>query len=159
MSTQLRSFVRQVIDEVLGALPQGSAVLREEQSGDSELVVTVQPQASAASPVTVTLLDDAPDSVFVEVGEASTVELSTPNETGLGDQLRAGLTAVTRQRLTERTWRHQGSILKSEARIQSEGGELGPFTAQFGLARLIPSAEVADRRFSPYECSATDQPS
>ena len=151
--------MRQVIDEVLDALPQGSAVLREEQSGDSELVLTVQPRASAASAVTVTLLDVAPDSVFVEVGEASTVELSTPNETRLAGQLRAVLTAVTRQGLTERTWRHQGSIVKSEARIQSEGGELGPFTAQFGLVRLIRSAEVADRRFSPYECSATGQPS
>lgn len=125
-------------------------MLSEERLGDSELVVTMQPRASAASPITVSLLDAAPESVFVEVGEASTVELSMPNEGRLREELRAVLSAVTRHGLTERTWRHRGSIVKSEAHIEGEGCELGPITAQFNQLRLIQSAEIVDRQFSPY---------
>lgn len=125
-------------------------MVREERLGESEFVVKVQPRASAASPVTVSMIDAAPESVFVEVGEASTVELSMGNEGRLREELRAVLSAVTRHGLTERTWRHQGSIVKSEAHIEGEGLELGPFTAQFNQLRLIPSAEIVDRQFSPY---------
>lgn len=125
-------------------------MLGEERLDDSEFVVTVQPRASAASPITVSVLHAAPESVFVEVGEASTVELSMRNESGLRDELRAVLSAVTRHGLTERTWRHRGFIVKSEAYIEGEGRELGPFTSQFKQLRLIQSAEIADRQFSPY---------
>lgn len=147
---QLRSLIREVIDQVLGTLRHGCAVVREERLGDTEFVVTVQPRTSMASPVTVSLIDAAPQSLFVQVGEASTVELSMGTDTRLREELHAVLSAVTRHGLTERTWRHQGSIVKSEAHIEGEGHELGPFTAQFNQVRLLNSAEIVDRQFSPY---------
>ena len=94
-----RRLVRQVVEDVLHGLPPGAANVREEQRGENETVIILAPRAPGAAPVSVSHIGDAPDSVFVEVGEASVVEVFKPHEGLVRDQLAAVLTEVTTRSL------------------------------------------------------------
>ena len=120
-----RRLVRQVVEDVLHGLPPGAANVREEQRGENETVIILAPRAPGAAPVSVSHIGDAPDSVFVEVGEASVVELFKPHEGLVRDQLAAVLTEVTRRGFTERTWRTaaRSSRRRSTSREQPRSWE------------------------------------
>ena len=139
-----------VVDEVIPLLALGSTtVMKERGTSSEEVAVTFQPGSGNASPIVISTGPHAL-SVFVEIGEATTVELTEQKEALLRQELLELLTSITEHGFTERTWRFEGEIVHSEAEIPLKSGQIKRPSSQLGRRRLRPFSNVVERTFLPY---------
>lgn len=143
--------MRQVVRDTAATLAPGAAAVHEEQRSEHEIVLTLEPRAAEASRLAVSHIDAASRSVFVELEEASTVEVWEADKELARPQLMTLLTVATQVGFIERTWRHGGTILKAEVDFTEAAPALGPSTSYFGPERLLASADIVVRRFSSYK--------
>lgn len=145
-----RDLILAVLEDVIAELPLGSTTVSEEpRASEDEIIITLQPRRSDASPIIISSGPHA-ESVFLEFGEATVVELTELDERLLRQQLGDLLWTVTGKGFIERTWRHKGAVIQSEADLPLQHGPLDRISSQFGRRRLLAVSDIAERRFSPY---------
>ncbi len=146
-----RDVISSVVQEVVAQLPAGSTTLKHEK-GDSDRSITVwlEPRSGDASNVIISGYAAAPQSVFVEVGEATTVEVTDPSSERLQDELKEVLRAITERGFVERVWRHEASIIQSQADITFQG-RTRRYSSFFRGGRTQETQQPVERRFGPYE--------
>ncbi len=147
----MRDTILEVVANVMTQLPPDIATATQELGSLEEgITVTLRPRLRNASPIIISSGPHA-QSVFVEMGEATTVELTGRDAGLLERELLDVLTAITKKGFVERTWRHEGTVIQSEANLPLGSGRSGQVSSQFGRRGLLAVSDVFERRFLPYE--------
>ncbi len=150
MHHEIRDLIDDVVDAIVHDLTPGCLTVERRESLGGDFIVWITPKAKESAPVVVSHSGDAA-SVFVEVGEATTLELQDRVTGLLRDELSDVLSTVVRTGLKERTWWHGRTLVYSEAEFRFSHYQPGEISAQFGSRRLLSRAEVRERRYLPYE--------
>lgn len=66
-------------EAVVTELPASCVDVSTQSTEDDEISITFQPKADDASRVVVSVIAAAPESIFIEIGRASTIELAEPD--------------------------------------------------------------------------------
>ncbi|HEX2274000.1 MAG TPA: hypothetical protein VHG90_09020 [Acidimicrobiales bacterium] len=148
MRRDIRDLIDDVVDAVVHDLTPGCVTVEQRGSPGRDLVVSIVPNVKESSPVIISYSGDDPI-VFVEVGEATTIELYEPNV--LREGLYDVLSTVVKNGFVERTWWHGGTLIYSEAELAFSKIQPGKISAQFGRRELLCQADMRERRYLPYE--------